>query len=167
MVAIGNRNINSKEALVIQNHLQKMNISVDEALKIGRFKNYKSAIKDKESIKALNKAGLNTSNRDTINRDDDINRDNSRNKLCCLLIPIKFLIKSYPHFPENLWGGIIGLLMGTHIVRDNYNPDNYLVNFLSFNTYTLNSPTKPNSSSLYNFSISYICLHFVCNLSPA
>jgi len=66
MVAIGNKNINSKEALVIQNHLQKMNISVDEALKIGRFKNYKTAIKDKESIKALNKAGLNTSNRDAI-----------------------------------------------------------------------------------------------------
>jgi hypothetical protein len=66
-LVIQNRNnINSKEALTIQNHLEKLNISVKEALKIGRYKNYKTAIKDKEAVKFLNKAGLTTSNRDAI-----------------------------------------------------------------------------------------------------
>ena len=62
----GKRDINSAEALEITKWLQRLGISTSEALKVGSYKNYKTAIQNKEVSKILTKAGISTSNRDAI-----------------------------------------------------------------------------------------------------
>ena len=52
---------------------------------------------------------------------------------CCVLDPVFYLLESYPRFPENLHGGLIGFLIGTHPVINNFNPNDRIVSFLSLN----------------------------------
>ena len=47
---------------------------------------------------------------------------NQRNKrhrstCCCCFYPLIWMIHTFPSFPENLQGGIVGLCLGTHVLR--------------------------------------------------
>jgi hypothetical protein len=61
-------------------------------------------------------------------------RNGSNSRCCmCLLDPFLFLIRSYPSFPENLHGGLVGYLIGTHPTLNNNDGSSRLNNFLSLN----------------------------------
>ena len=66
LLKVGKHDINSRQALELQKHLQRLTISVEEALEAGAYKNYKTAIQNKNVARILTKAGLTTSNRDAI-----------------------------------------------------------------------------------------------------
>ena len=66
LIKVGKYDINSRQALELQKHLQRLTISVEEALEVGAYKNYKTAIQNKNVARILTKAGLTTSNRDAI-----------------------------------------------------------------------------------------------------
>ena len=66
LIKVGKHDINSRQALELQKHLQRLTISVEEALEAGAYKNYKTAIQNKNVARILTKAGLTTSNRDAI-----------------------------------------------------------------------------------------------------
>jgi len=60
------KDINSKAGLQIQRDLSFYGITKNQALNIGRHKNFKSAAQDKSAFKSLNDAGLQASNRDAL-----------------------------------------------------------------------------------------------------
>ena len=66
LITKGKYDINSRPALELQQHLRRLTISVEEALEAGAYKNYKTAIQNKNVARILTKAGLTTSNRDAI-----------------------------------------------------------------------------------------------------
>jgi hypothetical protein len=65
--AVNKSGKNSNAALNLQEKLKRMyNIEANQALQIGKFKNYDDAIKDSVSKNYLNKAGINGANRDAL-----------------------------------------------------------------------------------------------------
>ena len=65
--AVNKSGKNSNTALNLQEKLKRMyNIEANQALQIGKFKNYDDAIKDSVSKNYLNKAGINGANRDAL-----------------------------------------------------------------------------------------------------
>jgi len=65
--AVNKSGKNSNVALNLQEKLKRMyNIEANQALQIGKFKNYDDAIKDSVSKNYLNKAGINGANRDAL-----------------------------------------------------------------------------------------------------
>ena len=59
--------------------------------------------------------------------------DSDSNSRSCLLYPINYLRYIYPLFPENLHGGVVGYLMGTHPTLNKNDGNSRLVNFMSLN----------------------------------
>ena len=60
------KDINSKAGLTLQIDLAKYGITKNQALTIGKYNNFKSAIQDKTAFKSLNESGLIASNRDAL-----------------------------------------------------------------------------------------------------
>ena len=64
--AVQKNGANSRGALLILDDLTKYNIKANQALTIGKFKNFDSALKNKVSNESLNAAGMVGSNRDAL-----------------------------------------------------------------------------------------------------
>ncbi len=54
---------------------------------------------------------------------------------CCCFTPLKYLVSIYPVFPENLHGGFVGYLMGTHIKKNNYTGGNRFIDWMSLSQF--------------------------------
>ena len=65
-VSNGGKNFNTKDAQQILVHLQKYGINKNQAMSIGKFKNWQSASKDKNALRFLNKGGWEAANRDAL-----------------------------------------------------------------------------------------------------
>ena len=65
-VSNGGKNFNTKDAQQLLVHLQKYGIDKNQAMNIGRFKNWKGASKDKNALRFLKKAGWEAANRDAL-----------------------------------------------------------------------------------------------------
>ena len=72
-----------------------------------------------------------------INRADTGNNDNN-SSCCCCFKPLYYLAKLYPVFPENLYGGVLGYFMGTHITNSTYRGNNKFIDFLSLSRFRRN-----------------------------
>ena len=46
--------------------------------------------------------------------------ESSRCKCACVCVPLLGLLNSYPRFPDNILGGILGYMMGTHILNNTH-----------------------------------------------
>ena len=74
---------------------------------------------------------------DRSNANDNTNRNN-KNCCCWCFRPLYYLWKMYPIFPENLQGGVIGYLMGTHITNSTYRGRNRFIDFMSLRQFRRN-----------------------------
>ena len=69
--------------------------------------------------------------------DDTLCCSNDENCKCCCCTCIlakilyQWLYSIFPRFPDNLWGGILGVLMGTHSYRNSYVSGNCFIDFMS------------------------------------
>ena len=59
------------------------------------------------------------------------NASSTQSSCCCCFYPIVWLIHTYPSFPENLHGGILGYCMGTHVLRNTYTGGNCFIDCMS------------------------------------
>ena len=68
---------------------------------------------------------------------------NNNRSMCCLNIIIfsiyRALFSIIPEFPNNLWGGFIGVLMGTHSRINTYTGGNRFIDFMSLNFMNTNN----------------------------
>ena len=73
----------------------------------------------------------------TMNRSSTTSNNSSGSSNCCCwcLNPIKYLLNIYPVFPENLHGGFVGYLMGTHIKRNNYTGGNKYIEWMGLSQF--------------------------------
>lgn len=69
-----------------------------------------------------------------------------------IIWPIYILYNTFPLFPENLHGGIFGIIIGTHIWVDSYRGNNKIIDILGFTKFRRDY----HSSNEWNDQISHI-----------
>jgi hypothetical protein len=81
----------------------------------------------------------------------------------CLLLPFFWTIAHMPQYPANVWGGLLGLTMGTHPARLTYSGGNCLKDSLSFRT---SSDDELRNDSNWRVNL-YDYLYESGNIAPA
>ena len=76
--------------------------------------------------------------------------DDSCGKFCCCCCILgkklyRWLYSIFPRFPDNLWGGLLGLIMGTHSRRNTYISGNCFIDFMSLSWMNRNNFTSNNN----------------------